>query len=539
MYGLDVSEIRTAREKAVRLAKTGINRVEQALQLENPDARVALEELSSELLDQHAMACQGISTGDNPAKRRFFWEQRKSSRWFYFQSTVSDTINFGGMQSVLDWVNSGNDMAAVRGRGAWERYGVAVSQMKALPVAIFCGDKFDTNMSALSVTTPDHLPAIWCFCSSPEYNEAVRRIDQKLNVTNRTLAKVPFDLERWTRVAEEKYPNGLPDPYSDDPTQWIFHGHPCGSVIWDEAGKRAASAPPRTDATVLQVAVARLLGYRWPAEGDAEMELADEQRELVGRCDPLLAHADEDGIVCIPSVRGESPARERLVALLAAAYGDAWNEGVLPKLLAEVGTPSLDDWLRNRFFEHHCKLFHHRPFIWHIWDGRKRDGFHVLVNYHKLAEGGGKGRRLLESLTHSYLGDWIRRQQDGVKRGEGGAEDRLAAAFELRKRLAAIAEGEPPFDIFVRWKPVGEQPIGWEPDINDGVRINVRPFMADDISGGKKGAGVLRSKPNIRWSKDRGKEPFCDQGVFPWFWRDGEFTGERVNDVHLTIMERS
>ena len=56
------------------------------------------------------------------------------------------------------------------------------------------------------------------------------------------------------------------------------------------------------------------------------------------------------------------------------------------KLLAEVASPSLDDWLRNRFFDEHCKLFHHRPFVWHIWDGRKRDGFHALVNYHKLAE---------------------------------------------------------------------------------------------------------------------------------------------------------
>jgi hypothetical protein len=23
-------------------------------------------------------------------------------------------------------------------------------------------------------------------------------------------------------------------------------------------------------------------------------------------------------------------------------------------------------WLRDKFFEEHCKRFHHRPFIWHI-----------------------------------------------------------------------------------------------------------------------------------------------------------------------------
>ncbi|WP_419636548.1 hypothetical protein [Thiolapillus sp.] len=227
-----------------------------------------------------------------------------------------------------------------------------------------------------------------------------------------------------------------------------------------------------------------------------------------------------------------------MLQLLHTAHGDDWNDGILTKLLAESGCISLDDWLRNKFFDEHCKLFQHRPFIWHIWDGRKRDGFHALVNYHKLAEGDGKGRRLLESLTYSYLGDWIARQQDGVKRGEGGAEDRLAAALELQKRLVAILEGEPPFDLFVRWKPIEEQPIGWEPDINDGVRLNIRPFMAQDLPGGKKGAGILRAKPNIKWGKDRGKEPERDQDQFPWFWRDGKFTGERVNDVHLTNAEK-
>ena len=125
-----------------------------------------------------------------------------------------------------------------------------------------------------------------------------------------------------------------------------------------------------------------------------------------------------------------------------------------------------------------------------------------------------------------------------MKRGDGGAEGRLAAALQLQKRLVAILEGEPPFDIFVRWKPIEEQPIGWEPDINDGVRLNIRPFMAQDLPGGKKGAGILRAKPNIHWKKDRGKEPTRDQAQFPRFWKNGKFTAERVNDVHLTNAEK-
>ena len=546
LHGIDASEPRTAAEKAELLRRGEVVAVSQKGQLGNPDARVTLEDAQAiELLERYASGYQGVASSDYQHFGRCFWEihQLDGEQWVCQQSTVNDTCHFGGKEHLLLWESGKGELsdlsaARVQGLEAWDKWGIAAAQMRQIPVTLHTESSFDNNTAVVIPNDVKYLPPIWCFCSSPEYNEAVRRIDQKLNVTNATLVKVPFDLDHWTKVAQEKYPNGLPKPYTDDPAQWIFHGHPCGSVVWDEEKKWTAHGPLRTDATVLQVAVARLLGYRWSAENDPDMELAEEQREWVERTKALYPFEDEDGIVCIPSVRGERPAAERLLELLHAAYGDEWHDGILAQLLTEVGSKSLEDWLRNKCFEQHCKLFHHRPFIWHIWDGRKRDGFHALVNYHKLAEGDGKGRRLLESLTYSYLGDWIARQQDGIKRGEAGAEDRLVAALELQKRLVSILEGEPPFDIFVRWKPIEEQSIGWEPDINDSVRLNIRPFMAQDIPGGKKGAGILRAKPNIKWGKDRGKEPMRDQDQFPWFWRDGQFTGERINDVHLTIEEK-
>ena len=541
MYGLDVSEYRTASEKAARLLVATIQSVLQSRQLKNPDTRVALEPSSDGvLLEKYAFVPNGMHGGDSCRFRLLFWEvPLNSTVWRRFQTSVDEAMHYGGREHVFFWSDGGrihheNPSARVQGQAVWEKQGVAVRVMRELPATLYDGELFDISCVPVVPISPEHLPAVWCFCSSPEYHKAVRRIDQKLNITNATLGKVSFDLNHWTQVANERYPNGLPPPYSDDPTQWIFHGHPCGSVVWDEIEKWTVHGPLRTNSTVLQVAVARLLGYRWPAERDVDMELADEQREWVRRCEVLLDRADEDGIICISPLRGESSAEDRLLGLLAAAFGDAWNDDVLSKLLTEVGSPSLDDWLRNRFFDQHCQLFHNRPFIWHIWDGRRRDGFHALVNYHKLAEGDDKGRRCLESLTYSYLGDWITRQQDGVRRGEGGADDRLAAALELRKRLEAILEGKPPFDLFVRWKPIEEQPIGWEPDINDGVRLNSRPFMATDIPGGKKGAGIFRAKPNIHWRKDRGKEPSRGEEQFPWFKENDE----RVNDVHLPIKSK-
>jgi hypothetical protein len=403
--------------------------------------------------------------------------------------------------------------------------------MGRLPVARFSGWKFDSNVSALPIGDLDHLPAIWCFCSAPEYNEAVRRIDQKLNVTNATLVKVPFDLDHWTQVAAERYPNGLPQPYTDDPTQWIFHGHPCGSVIWDESTKWTAHGPLRVEANVLQIAVARLLGYRWPAELDPDMELAAEQREWVNRCATLAPLADEDGIVCIPPVRGEPSADSRLRDLLASAYGSEWSSSIEARLLAsaDFAGKSLEAWLRDGFFAQHCTVFQHRPFIWQVWDGL-RDGFSVLLNYHQL------DTKRLETLIYTYLGDWISRQKQDIAAGVEGAAEKLAAAEVLKTRLELILKGEQPYDIFVRWKPLAEQPIGWAPDLNDGVRLNIRPFLSvPDIR--KKGAGVLRDKPNIHWKKDRG----TDVESAPWYDLGLEYggkPGDRINEHHLSLAEK-
>ena len=142
----------------------------------------------------------------------------------------------------------------------------------------------------------------------------------------------------------------------------------------------------------------------------------------------------------------------------------------------------------------------------------------MLLNYHNL------DYKTLENLTYSYLGDWIKSQAGDAKAGKIGADLRLAAAQQLQEKLKLILTGEPPYDIFVRWKPLQEQAIGWHPDLNDGVRMNIRPFIEADI---------LRKSPNIKWTKDRGKEPQRDKADYPWFWSNGQFTGDRVNDVHM------
>ena len=71
---------------------------------------------------------------------------------------------------------------------------------------------------------------------------------------------------------------------------------------------------------------------------------------MVGRCAPGQDdHIDDDGIACLPAVRGELPAAERVRKLLAAAFGEEWNEHKLDQLMEQAGSggKKLYDWLRD------------------------------------------------------------------------------------------------------------------------------------------------------------------------------------------------
>lgn len=498
---IDVSQS-LFQEKIVGLSKNLISRISQKDQVKNPDTRIILGQIdtTTKLLTNYAKPFTGIQSGDNPKHFFLFWEFSDLKEWDFIQRTTESTIFYGGLEQVVNYQNGKGRLnkepgAVLRNMECKGKSGFIVHRMGNLPTTIFTGELIDQNAAVIiPIKQVNYLP-LWCYLSSNEYSKNVRKIDKKLGVTPATLGKVPFDLEYWQKVATDKYPNGLPKPYSDDPTQWLFHGHPI-----------------KTD-NPLQVAIARLLGYRWPAESDTEMELADEAKTLIESVKAFDHLSDDDGIFCIPSVNAEQAGADRLRTFLQAIFAEEWNNNTIADLLDKEGATAsnLEDYLRKEFFIQHCKVFQNRPFIWHIWDGRN-DGFSALVNYHKL------DKENLSKLIYTYLGDWIRMCEAKKRNEESGAEGLLSAALKLKDKLEAILHGEAPYDIFVRWKPLAEQPIGWEPDLNDGVRLNIRPFIEAD---------VLRKKPNIKWGVDRGKNPPNSH------W--GEI---RDNDLHKTIAEK-
>ena len=557
MMAINVSEDETPDEKAASLAARECSQLNQRRQLDNPDGRLTWVEIRNDLplLNQFADSYQGLRTGDIERFSRMLWEVTGfGDTWVPLKRSSNPANPFDGIQMVLLWEGGRGQLhenaRAMRdqlhdmhesGNKAWGKRGVALNQIN-LGATIYSGQKYDFTITVIVPKREEWFPSIWSYCSSKEFETQLRVLDQRLSITNQTMLKVPFDLALWEKVAAERYPHGLPKPFSSDPTQWLFNGHPAGA---DHQ---------------LHVAVARLAGYLWPRQTGSsfpDCPALDPDR--------LGALADDDGIVCLSPARGEAGAADRLRSLLAAAFGEEWSNAKEKELLLETAVASdarkaaanLSDWLRQNFFAEHCKLFQSRPFIWQIWDGNP-NGFSALVNYHKLAAPNGQGRKTLELLAYTYLGDWIDRQKLDQAEGVNGADDRLAAALDLQGQLKKILDGESPYDIFVRWKPLHQQAIGWDPDINDGVRLNIRPFLNAQLrKGGKAGVGILRAKPGtIKWAKDRGKEPMRSKEDFPWFWGWDEtnhtlekdfgasvpgappagdnFDGNRWNDLHYT-----
>jgi hypothetical protein len=262
---IDVGAETSPSAKAACLTTGSLVRVLQKRQLLNPDFRMLFgESASTPLLQGVAASIAGMATGDGNQFCLYFWEPgRLVPDWECLQSTVNATRLYGGRSNVVLWENRKGRLykyaqsvkhlnTAVQrwrtGQEVWGKKGVVVHRMGALPVTLYTGEIFDQNGAVIIPKHEDSLLAIWCFVSSEEYAEEVRKLDNKVGVTPATLAKVPFDLAHWQKVAAEKHPLGFPKPFSSDPTQWLFSGHP-----------KESDQP-------LHVAVARLLGYQWPRQ---------------------------------------------------------------------------------------------------------------------------------------------------------------------------------------------------------------------------------------------------------------------------------
>jgi hypothetical protein len=511
----DVTPIPDRVDKARGLRSGSFKIILQDEQRKNPKSRISSGGyVAGTPLSTYAECFNGIVTGDSDRFLRNHWELfgDTSDTWTRQQTATKNDSAFSGAYRMLRWDHEFHDFikerlgdnpgAWLRGTSAWGQLGILVSGMRYLNRGIYTGCAFDNNCSVIVPKDAANFAAIWAFCASEGFVDLVRSLNPKVSVTDDTFIQVPVDLSFWKEHAKQARSAVDIEPHSNDPRQWLFHGHPAGA----------------DKGTAIHVALSRLCGYRWPAEIAPSLRLSAESRDWIAKAATLPA-GDNDGLLGVPAVAGENSLADRLRTYLAAAFGPDWSDVLERRLVGEADEvldkksardSSLESWLRDRAFRQHCALFDQRPFLWHIWDGLK-EGFSVFVHYHRFSQAA------LRKLTYTMLGDWLARAKADnnallVEKGR-----------ELQQRLEKVLESEAPYDIFVRWKSLARQPLGWDPDLDDGVRQNIRPFIK---------AGVLSYDiSNILKQKDRGD----DVPSAPWH---PVFKGVRRNDHHTTLVEK-
>ena len=217
------------KSKALRSAEVEVTR--QRRQIKHPDARFVFGTLGGgSPLHYWAKSPRGIVSGDAGFWIRRFWELPKlTAPWRPLQSTVNETQAYGGREHIIHWGTGGSGMLRPGlGNPAYGHHGVAIGLLGGLNATLYSGELYDNNTGVIVPNDESLVPAIWAYCSSNRFRESVRKIDRKMNVTNATLLKVPFDASYWRGIADGKGP--LPQLRSDDCTQWLFDGNPADGV---------------------------------------------------------------------------------------------------------------------------------------------------------------------------------------------------------------------------------------------------------------------------------------------------------------------
>ena len=124
-----------------------------------------------------------------------FWElPNLNGNWEPFQFAPESTARISGCSHVLLWEDgcgryARHAMALKKegrlggwksGHGAWGRRGIAINRMGELPASLYLGTKFDCNVAVLVPHDEEDVPAMWEYCSSPEYSTSVRKLNSQI-----------------------------------------------------------------------------------------------------------------------------------------------------------------------------------------------------------------------------------------------------------------------------------------------------------------------------------------------------------------------
>ena len=322
-----------------------------------------------------------------------------------------------------------------------------------------------------------------------ECNETSTRFDRPWLIRDHTRLSVAERLEQVSKheVAEEARIQGLYEELNDE--AYKLYGIPddTRATIEDTLGER----PPE---------------IIWP---QMERKTAEQKRmehvwRLLSYAVKRVVEADADGIVPFAPLSGEASLLDRVHEELAALFPEQDVNQVEVEIANELkrrvkgyrATASIGAWLENVYFDYHVALYKKRPIVWHVASRQSSApfAFGALCHYHRF------DANRMAKLRAGYLRDAIEtfRREAALAGREGRTDERIELQARLEEaqaldgKLQAVQEGrhEGPegadrdYRILTPWKSADERPKGWDPDIDDGVKVNIAPLQR---------AGVLRS----------------------------------------------
>jgi len=293
----------------------------------------------------------------------------------------------------------------------------------------------------------------------------------------------------------------------------------------------------------LSVTVLRLLGHQWP-------------REVEGQ-EPVPAWADRDGIIPLTDGTSETALIARVRSLLAEDFG-ADRAGAAEREFQEITGKPLAAWLASDFFRRHISQFKKRPIAWQLAstaasNGKRRGrgatqtapAFACLLYYHRL------DADLLPKLRTQYIGPLrtsLQTELGALEKMPKRSADQDSRRLELEGKLdelkafdaridQVIAEGfaSPALDRIATKEPLDKwvsddgkarapesrdaflaQERRYDPDLNDGVRVNIAPLqraglLAADVLAAKDVEKAITDR--AEWRADERR--WCRDGKLP------------------------
>ena len=292
------------------------------------------------------------------------------------------------------------------------------------------------------------------------------------------------------------------------------------------------------------VMVLRLLGHRWPKQIEAG--------------EPVPDWADPDGIIPITAGLTHPTLAQQVRDRIAAEFpGGKVHE--IEKEFEEVVGMNLEKWLAGEFFKHHVSQFRKRPIAWQLSSSpsgtsarkgkgrgsRREPAFSCLVYYHKI------DADILHKIRTHYIGDLINRYGTELRALEGRKEltgDQASRKVQLDNWIAELKDfsqvlqdvANAGFDSSTLREIVKKEPLDkwtsrdgkspkprtgeelyaqekrYDPDINDGVRVNIAPLQ----KAGLLAAEVIAKKDVEKAIADRAEwradeRRWCREGKLP------------------------